>query len=114
MLIFQGIKKSTTKDKLYTAIFYDNETKTVKKVNFGLKGGSQYPTHKNIEVRNNYIKRHMKDLDTNDPTRPGYLSIFILWNKKTLKASLADYKKRYNYYLKTGKFIKTIPNSPLS
>ena len=34
----------------------------------------------------------MKDTRTGDPTRAGYLSLYILWNKPSLKASITDYK----------------------
>jgi hypothetical protein len=36
----------------------------------------------------------LKDLITNDYTRPGYLSMFLLWNKETLKNSIKDFNKR--------------------
>ena len=47
-----------------------------------------------IKIKKNYIKRHLKDLRTNDYTRPGYLSMFLLWNKETLKDSIKDFNKR--------------------
>lgn len=47
-------------------------------------------------VRSSYRRRHKKDLLTNDPTRAGFLSYYILWNKKSLKSSMADYKKKFN------------------
>jgi len=40
------------------------------------------------------MKRHLKDLETNDYTKPGFLSIFIAWNKPTLKESIKDFNKR--------------------
>ena len=46
----------------------------------------------------------MKDTRTGDPTRAGYLSLYVLWNKPSLKMSITDYKKRLNKYNKTGKF----------
>ena len=49
---------------------------------------------KNV-VKDSYRRRHQKDLKTNDPTRPGYLSYYLLWNKKTFNASLKDFKKRF-------------------
>ena len=53
-----------------------------------------YIDHNDKELKKNYIKRHLKDLRTNDYTRPGYLSMFLLWNKETLKNSIKDYNKR--------------------
>ncbi len=74
---------------------------------------SDYTKHKDKKRRNRYISRHKKDLRTNDPMRPGYLSMFILWNKPSFKASLADYKRRLAIYNRTGKFPKKIKGSKL-
>jgi hypothetical protein len=79
-----------------------------KTIHFGAKNYSDYTIHHDTVRRNRYIKRHLKDLRTGDPTRAGYLSMFILWNKKSLKASIADYKRRLNVYNRTGKFPKKI------
>jgi hypothetical protein len=73
-------------------------------IHFGASGMSDNTKHKNKERRNRYIFRHHKDLGTGDPTRAGYLSMFILWNKKTLSASIADYRRRLATYNRTGKF----------
>ena len=42
-----------------------------------------------------YRSRHEKDLNTGDPTRAGFLSYYILWNKPTVRESVADYKRRF-------------------
>ena len=86
------IEPSKAKNKKFTAIFsIDGKTK---KTNFGAKGASDFTIHKDKERRDRYISRHAKDLKTNDPTRAGYLSMFILWNKTSLKSSIDDYKQR--------------------
>jgi hypothetical protein len=77
--------------KRFRANFSDGDT-----VDFGLtnpKFGT-FLDHKDKKRKENYNKRHTKDLDTDDPKRAGYLSMFILWNKETLKASVNDYNKR--------------------
>ncbi len=48
----------------------------------------------NKKRKENYILRHRKDLETNDPKRAGFLSMFLLWNKSTLQRSIIDYNKR--------------------
>jgi len=101
-----SIKKSKRSDKKYTAIFEVNGSR--KSTNFGAKGMSDFTIHKDLNRRNRYITRHLKDLRTNDPTRAGYLSMFILWNKKSFKSSLADYRRRLNKYNSSGKFPKKI------
>ncbi len=34
--------------------------------------------------------------------------MFVLWNKKSLQAGIADYRRRLNVYNKTGKFPTNI------
>jgi len=94
-------------------IIKSNGKKSYITTKFGENGMSDFTIHKDIKRRNRYINRHKKDLRTNKPYMAGYLSMYILWNKKTFKASLTDYKRRLNSYNKTGKFNKEIPNSPL-
>jgi len=40
-----------------------------------------YIDHQDKEFKKDYLKRHLKDLKTNDYTKSGFLSIFIAWNK---------------------------------
>lgn len=80
----------------------------MKKVKFGANGYSDYTIHKDATRRSLYIDRHKKDLKTNDPSRAGYLSMFILWNKPNLTDSIKDYKDRLNKYNETGVFPKEI------
>ena len=97
-----SITKSQKAGKKYKATFVTGERQKV--IHFGAKGMSDYTIHKDPERKKRYIQRHKKDLRTKNPTRAGFLSMFVLWNKKSLKASIADYKKRLNVYNKSGKF----------
>ena len=85
------IEEINEKNKRFKAYFTNG-----KMVKFGLTNPKQgtYIDHKDKTLRKNYIKRHLKDLNTNDFTRAGYLSLFLLWNKKTLKESMRDYNRR--------------------
>ena len=85
---------STNKAKKYTAVFLKDGKE--KKVSFGAAGYSDFTINKDEKRKASYRSRHEKDLKTNDPTRPGYLSYQLLWNKPTLKESIVDYKKRFN------------------
>lgn len=104
-----GFKKLKSGNKKYEITFEKNGRKYIRK--FGAAGMSDYTIHKDKSRRERYISRHKKDLRTNDPMKPGYLSMYILWNKPTVKASLADYKRRLNVYNRTGKFPKGITGS---
>jgi hypothetical protein len=105
-IILVDVISSDLKDKKWTAIF-SKDSKIVK-THFGAKGMSDYTIHQDIDRRNRYISRHLKDLDTGDPTRAGYLSMFVLWNKPSFDESVEDYKKRLRIYNKTGNFPTTI------
>ena len=102
-----SIKRSTKQGKKYTATFESGSGRT-KVIHFGQKTASDFTKHGNVIRRNHYIFRHHKDLGTGNPMRAGYLSMFVLWNKKSLQAGIADYRRRLNIYNKTGKFPTNI------
>jgi len=112
MIKVKSFKKLRGNEKKYEIVF-DVDGKTVTR-KFGAAGMSDYTKHRDKERRERYISRHTRDLRTKDPTMPGYLSMYILWNKPTVEGSLADYKKRLSVYNKTGKFPTAITGSKLS
>lgn len=106
------IIKSTNPKKKLMAIFFNKHGKQMKITHFGAKGMSDYTIHKNKERRERYITRHAKDLDTNDPTRAGFLSMYVLWgNEPSLQKSIKDYKQRLQIYTKSKKFPRKIKGS---
>jgi len=101
-----SIKRSTKSGKKFMATFQTNGRTKV--IHFGFSGMQDLTIHHDRRRRNRYITRHMKDLKTGDPSRAGYLSMFVLWNKPSLQASIADYRRRLNVYNRTGKFPTVI------
>ena len=90
------VKPSTKPNKKLMAIFTKDNGRT-KTTHFGAKGMDDYTITKNKEQRARYRSRHKKDLKTNDPTRAGFLSYFILWGDSTSRsANISAYKKRFN------------------
>ena len=89
------IKKSTNKDKKMMAIFYDEERK-IKTSHFGASGYTDYTLSKDEKKKQAYLDRHRTNENWNDYMSAGSLSRYILWNKKTISASIADYKKKFN------------------
>ena len=68
-----------------------------KNIDFGANGYSDYIISKGDNVKKNaYISRHKVREDWNDLTKKGTWSRFILWNKKSLKASIKDMEKRFD------------------
>ncbi len=88
------IRKSRRSEKKFNAVF-EKEGRE-KTVSFGAAGMSNYTRHKNAARKARYIKRHTgKGENWSKPDTAGALSRWVLWNKKTLKASIADYKRRF-------------------
>ena len=82
--------------KKYKAVFETDKGRK-KTTTFGAFGMNDYTLTKDKEARKRYRKRHSKDLKTNDPTRAGYLSYYILWGDSTsVRENLKSYKKRFN------------------
>ena len=100
----KSIKKSSKKDKKLMATFETNGRTKVIHFGFNNNTKNDYTKHHDIKRRNRYIFRHNKDTKTGDPSRAGYLSLYVLWNKPSLQASIADYKRRLGVYNRTGKF----------
>lgn len=104
---------STKKGKKWKATFaVDGKPKTV---HFGFRNPkdthNDYTKHHDKKRRNRYIFRHLKDL-RGDVWKPGYLAMFVLWNKPTFDKSLQDYQRRLNKYNRTGHFDIRIDGYP--
>ena len=91
MLKLLSIENSPLKQKKLRAIFNDG-THT----DFGSKGYTDFLKSNSESKKKLYIARHKVRENWNSPKTAGSLSRYILWNKKTLKDSIADYKKRFN------------------
>jgi len=90
------IKKSDKSGKKYMAIFTRDNGRS-KTTHFGQSGAPDYTLTGDKERRRLYRQRHKKDLNTNDPTRAGYLSRFLLWgDSKSLRENIRSYKRRFN------------------
>jgi hypothetical protein len=96
MVKLQSITESEKPEKKLKATFLQDNGRT-KTVHFGAKGMTDHTkTPQDEERKKRYLARHAKNENWNDPMSAGALSRWILWNKPTLSASIADYKKRFN------------------
>ena len=86
------VKSSSRPDKRLEAKFKN------KTINFGQKGGSAFPDHKDEKTKKNWEKRHRVRENWADYDSAGALSKHILWNKKSISASVADLNKRQSQY----------------
>lgn len=86
-----SIRESPLKDKKYKALFSNGKV-----IHFGQRGAEDYTIHKDDKRKDLYILRHKKRENWNNPLTAGALSRWVLWNKPTLRDSIADYKKKFD------------------
>jgi hypothetical protein len=89
------IKPSTKSNKKLMAVFTRDNGRT-KTTHFGAAGMDDFTKTKNEEQKKRYLDRHRKNENWNNYESAGALSRWILWNKTTRQASIADYKRRFN------------------
>ena len=90
---FERLIKANDNKHKFKAIFdLDGKKKAVP---FGAAGYLDYTIHKDDERKKNYIARHASREDWSNPMKPGTLSRFILWNKKSIQLSIKDYRTRF-------------------
>ena len=80
--------KSTNKNKKYMIQFI---TKTI---HFGAAGYTDFLLSKDTKKKESYHSRHRHD-NSNNPNYAGFYALHLLWNKPTLRASIADTNRRY-------------------
>jgi len=92
----QSVVKANDGTHKWKATFI-REDGRIRTTYFGAAGMDDYTITKDKEQRERYRDRHRKDLITNDPTKAGFLSYYVLWGDSTSFArNLAAYKKRFN------------------
>jgi len=95
-LRLKTLRKSHNPKKKWDATFIQ-ESGREKTISFGAAGMSDFTKHKDPERKERYLKRHSgMGEHWSKPDTAGALSRWILWNKKTFKASLRDFKKRFD------------------
>ena len=93
------IVKSPKKEKKYMAVYSDG-----KKVHFGARGMGDHIIYSRKSKslgqsrKQAYIGRHKRreNWGKSGARSPGSLSRWILWNKPSLRASISDYKRKFN------------------
>lgn len=91
------ITRSSNPEKKMMAVFEVDGRERV--IHFGQANAKDYTKHSPLirDARKRaYDARHKPTEDWSDPTSAGALSKYILWNKPTISASIADYKRRFN------------------
>ena len=88
--------KSKNPKKKYMAVFTDKDGKKTKTTHFGAAGMSDFTKNKDEKRKSSYLARHKTTENWNNYESAGALSRWVLWNKTSLSASIASYKKKFN------------------
>jgi hypothetical protein len=91
----KSIKKSDKAGKKYMAVFI-SPIGTEKTIHFGAEGYEDFTQHKDEERKQRYITRHRANESWDKPDTAGALSRWVLWNLPSFRASVADYKRRFD------------------
>lgn len=90
-----SIVSSDKPGKKLKATFQDKETGRTKTTHFGQATADDFTKTGDTAQRARYRQRHAKDLK-GDPTRAGYLAMFILWgNSTSVRDNISAYKSRF-------------------
>ena len=92
---FVSLKKDTDGKHKWVATILNKETSREKRVRFGAVGYEDMTQHGDEERKRLYLARHSKNENWNDISTSGAWSRWLLWNKKSISASLADIKKKF-------------------
>ena len=91
-----SVNKASDGKHKYAATF-QTDTGRTKTTKFGASGMDDYTLTHDKEQRERYRTRHKKDLTTNDPTKAGYLSYYILWGDSTsIQTNISHFKRMFN------------------
>ena len=88
------ITKSTKPEKKLMAVFQLDNGRS-RTTHFGAAGMDDYTKTKDKDQKKRYLERHRRRENWNSPMTAGALSRWVLWNKETRAASVADYKRRF-------------------
>ena len=72
-----------------------------KLIHFGAKGYDDYTIHKDKERKRRYLLRHGRE-DWTDYKKAGFWSRWVLWNKKSIRESIADLNRRFGLNVRLG------------
>ena len=97
-----GVTRSARRGKKLTAVFESPSGRRLIR-HFGAAGHGDYTLYWRVsprlaaEKRRQYIARHGRGgEDWEDPTTPGALSRYLLWEKPTLREALAAFRARFS------------------
>ena len=93
---FISLKKAVRVPYKYTAVVENKTTGRYNTIHFGNRNYEDYTMHKDDGRKRSYIARHKtrENWGINGANTAGFWSKHLLWNKKTIAASLSEIKNK--------------------
>ena len=85
------LTKSNRKGKRFQVYKYGEPP-----VHFGSDTNNTYIDHNDTTTKNAWIARHGANSDFTNPSTASFWAYWLLWNRRTLKASIRDIKRKFN------------------
>ena len=79
----------------YTVQFINQKTRRLNTIHFGQYGAGDFTTTNNERRKQLYKQRHASD-NINDLSFSGCWAMNLLWNKKTIEASIKEMERNFN------------------
>lgn len=92
---FVSLKKDTDGKHKWVVTIRNKSTGREKRVRFGAVGYEDMTQHGDEERKRSYLLRHANNETWNDISTGGAWSRWLLWNKKSFRASLEDIKRKF-------------------
>jgi len=89
------IRRSDRPGKKWDAVIM-RDGRAVRKIPFGAAGYDDFTLTGDTAQRERYLSRHRRREDWSDPMTAGFWSARLLWNKPTLRESVADVNRRFH------------------
>ena len=94
MVVLVKLQRSSKPEKKWM-VTLDRERGRKKTVHFGQASASDFPSHKDVQHRERYLdrQREREDWGASGVETAGWWSRWLLWNRTSIAASLADIRK---------------------
>lgn len=92
-----SLSRATSSKHKYTATIKDPQNR-LHHIHFGARGYDDFTTTNDEQRKKSYLARHgvTENWTSSGILTAGFWSRWVLWNKKSVSASLQDLKKRFN------------------
>ena len=98
---YEAYLAAATDHHKFKVLVVDLDTDARRTILFGDSAYEDFTTHRDEARRQRYLARHSARENWSNPMTAGFWARNILWNKPTIRESIADTKRRYGISIYT-------------